>query len=135
MTGKVGTVYSIQYATNLSTASIWTERMLVQVRETNNVWSDPSAISPSQRFYRSVSVPAPADTNLVFIEPGTFTMGSRPTEALRDSGRGPTHGDNQPGFLDGQVFGDPRGLSLGGGGKIRVISTALPRMELAMGQT
>ena len=36
-----------------------------------------------QRFYRAVSVPAPADTNLVFIQPGTFTMGSPTNEVVR----------------------------------------------------
>jgi formylglycine-generating enzyme required for sulfatase activity len=40
---------------------------------------------PGKRFYRAVSVAAPADTNLVFIQPGTFLMGSPTNEALRAS--------------------------------------------------
>jgi formylglycine-generating enzyme required for sulfatase activity len=39
--------------------------------------------TPGRRFYRAVSVPAPADNNLVFIQPGTFTMGSPSNEAQR----------------------------------------------------
>ncbi|MBI3851742.1 MAG: formylglycine-generating enzyme family protein [Verrucomicrobia bacterium] len=86
LTGTVGTVYSIQYATNLSAASFWTDRTLLQVQAgDSNVWTDPSASSTGQRFYRAVSVAAPADTNLVFIQPGTFTMGSPTNEAERGS--------------------------------------------------
>src|SRR6185503_569054 len=35
--------------------------------------------------YRAVSVAAPADTNLVFIQPGTFMMGSPTSEVKRGS--------------------------------------------------
>jgi formylglycine-generating enzyme required for sulfatase activity len=85
LTGAAGTVYSIQYASELSPTNHWTDRTLVQVQGTNASWTDPSAPSTTQRFYRAVSVPAPANTNLVFIQPGTFTMGSPTNEALRNS--------------------------------------------------
>ena len=85
ITGAVGTIYSIQYATGLSPTNHWTDRTLFQVRGTNDSWTDPDAPTPSQRFYRAVSVPPPADANLVFIQPGTFTMGSPTNEALRNS--------------------------------------------------
>jgi len=81
LTGMVGTVYSIQYATGLSPTNLWVDRTLLQAQGASNVWSDPSAPTPGQRFYRAVTVPAPADTNLVFIQPGTFTMGSPTNEA------------------------------------------------------
>src|SRR3989454_11081162 len=84
LTGEVGTVYSIQYATGLSSTNVWVDRTLLQAQGAGNVWTDPSAPTPDQRFYRAVSVPAPADTNLVFIQPGTFTMGSPMNEALRN---------------------------------------------------
>ena len=84
LTGTVGVVYSIQYATNLSATSQWTDRTLLQAKVGSTVWTEPSAPTPSQRFYRAVSVPAPADINLVFIQPGTFTMGSPTNEALRE---------------------------------------------------
>src|SRR5947208_14756581 len=83
LTGAVGTVYSIQYATGLSATNLWVDRTLLQAQGATNVWTDPLAPTPGQRFYRAVSVPAPADTNLVFIQPGTFTMGSPTNEAER----------------------------------------------------
>src|SRR6266568_125729 len=85
LTGEVGTVYSIQYATGLSSTNLWVDRTLLQAEGASNVWTDPSAPSTGQRFYRAVSVAAPADTNLVFIQPGTFTMGSPTSEAERNS--------------------------------------------------
>ncbi len=83
LTGEVGIVYSIQYATGLSSTNVWVDRTLLQAQGASNDWTDPSAPTPGQRFYRAVSVAAPADTNLVFIQPGTFRMGSPISEALR----------------------------------------------------
>jgi formylglycine-generating enzyme required for sulfatase activity len=85
LTGEMGTVYSIQYATGLSSTNLWVERTLLQAQGASIFWSDPSASSTGQRFYRAVSVPAPVDPNLVFIQPGTFTMGSPMNEARRNS--------------------------------------------------
>src|SRR5437867_11059036 len=68
LTGEVGSVYSIQYATGLSATNLWVDRTLLQAQGATNVWTDPLAPTPGQRFYRAVSVPAPADTNLVFIQ-------------------------------------------------------------------
>lgn len=84
LSGQVGTVYSIQYSTGLSPTNQWVDRTLLQVQGVSNVWTDPSVPSAGQRFYRAVPVPAAADTNLVFIQPGTFTMGSPTNEALRN---------------------------------------------------
>src|SRR5947209_2354521 len=81
LAGQTGTVYSIQYAMGLSPTNLWLDRRLLQSQGASNVWSDPSPPTPGQRFYRAVSVAAPADTNLVFIQPGTFTMGSPTNEA------------------------------------------------------
>ena len=83
LTGAVGTVYSIRYASDLSPTNLWVDRTLLQAQGGGAVWTDPSAPTPGGRFYRAVSVPAPADTNLVFIQPGTFTMGSPTNEAAR----------------------------------------------------
>jgi formylglycine-generating enzyme required for sulfatase activity len=89
LTGTVGTVYSIQYSTDLSPTGQWIDRTLVKAQAGSNVWSDPSAPTPGQRFYRAVSVPVPADTNLVFIPPGMFTMGSPTNEVDRDPSEDP----------------------------------------------
>jgi len=85
LTGELGTVYSIQYATSLSTTNLWVDRTLLQARGASNDCTDPSAPSIDQRFYRAVSVAEPANTNLVFIQPGTFIMGSPTNEAERNT--------------------------------------------------
>ncbi len=84
LTGQVGTVYSIQYASGLSATNVWVDRTLLQAQGASTVWADPSPPTPGQRFYRAVFVPAPADTNLVFIKPGTFMVGSPTNQAERD---------------------------------------------------
>src|SRR5258708_39896590 len=61
LTGGVGTVYSIQYATDLSPTHQWVDRTLLQAKGGSNLWTDPSAPTPGRRFYRSLSVAAPAD--------------------------------------------------------------------------
>jgi formylglycine-generating enzyme required for sulfatase activity len=85
LTGAVGTVYSIQYVTGLSPTNVWVDGTLVQAQAGGTVWTDPSAPMPGKRFYRAVSVAVLADTNLVFIPPGAFQMGSPTSEPLRAS--------------------------------------------------
>jgi formylglycine-generating enzyme required for sulfatase activity len=85
VTGTVGTVYSIQYVSDLSPTNHWTDGTLVQVQGASASWRDPSTPSPNRRFYRAVSVAPPVDTNLLFIQPGTFMMGSPTNEAERVS--------------------------------------------------
>src|SRR6266496_1966307 len=89
LTGMVGTVYSIQYANDLSPTNTWVDRTLLQAKGDGNVGTDPSAPSTGQRFYRAVSVPSPANPNLIFIQPGTFTMGSPTNEVDRSPIEGP----------------------------------------------
>ena len=81
--GDIGTIYSIQYTDALSPTNIWTDRTLLKLQTTQQTWTDPSTTATGRLFYRAVSVPVPADTNLVFIPPGTFIMGSPTSEALR----------------------------------------------------
>src|SRR6266550_7022323 len=57
LTGAVGTVYSIQYATGLSSTNLWVERTLLQAQGAGKVWTDPFAPSAGQRLYRAVVVP------------------------------------------------------------------------------
>src|SRR5437867_5373523 len=79
LTGVVGTVYSIEYANGISPTNRWVSRTLLQAQGASSLWTDPSAPTPRRRCYRAVSVPAPTDTNLACIQPGTFTMGSPTT--------------------------------------------------------
>jgi formylglycine-generating enzyme required for sulfatase activity len=85
LTGVVGSVYLIQSAASLSSNNVWVNRTLIQAQGASTPWTDPFATAPAQRFYRTVSIAPPADTNLVFIQPGTFTMGSPANEAERFS--------------------------------------------------
>src|SRR6266496_3366065 len=54
LTGAAGTVYSIQYATGLSSTNLWVDRTLLQAQDAGSVWTDPSAPALSHRFYRAV---------------------------------------------------------------------------------
>jgi formylglycine-generating enzyme required for sulfatase activity len=76
-------VYSIQSATGLSTTNLWPDRTLLQAQTGGSAWTDPSGSAIGQQFYRATAVAQPASPTLVFISPGTFTMGSPTNEALR----------------------------------------------------
>src|SRR5262245_44222801 len=39
LTGVVGTVYSIQYATNVTPSSGWVDRTFLQAQTTTNIWT------------------------------------------------------------------------------------------------
>jgi len=81
ITGTTGSLSAVQAATsNLADSNSWVCVDLVRLTATNCLWTDTSKSAASgQRFYRTVS----AATNLVYILPGTFTMGSPTNEALR----------------------------------------------------
>ena len=82
ITGAIGTVYSIEYVTKLAQTnnlSAWRSLEFLQLPASPYLWADKSAPATSKRFYRAVAFTAP--TNLVFIPPGTFRMGSPTNEA------------------------------------------------------
>lgn len=88
--GKVGKVYSIEYVTDLAqtnTSSAWRCLEFLQLPTTPYLWTDKSTSVTGTRFYRAVEFSAP--TNMVFIPPGTFTMGSPTTELEGISWEGP----------------------------------------------
>ena len=87
ITGAVGTVYQIQYITDLAQTNAWRCLEFLQLPATNYLWFDPTAPATGRRFYRVVAFPAP--TNLVFIPPGTFRMGSPTNEVDRGDSEGP----------------------------------------------
>ncbi|MEO8428072.1 MAG: SUMF1/EgtB/PvdO family nonheme iron enzyme, partial [Verrucomicrobiota bacterium] len=86
ITGTVGTVYSIEYVTALSQTNDWRCLTFLQLPATNYLWFDPTAPATGQRFYRAV---VDVRTNLVFIPPGTFRMGSPTNEVDRVAEEGP----------------------------------------------
>jgi formylglycine-generating enzyme required for sulfatase activity len=90
ITGAVGTVYSIEYATDLGQTNAptdWRCLEFLQLPASPHFWADKSAPATGRRFYRAVVFNAP--TNLVFIPPGSFRMGSPTNEVDRLVVEGP----------------------------------------------
>src|SRR6266567_9264236 len=87
ITGAVGSVYQIQYVTDLAQTNSWRCLEFLQLPVSPYLWADKSAPATGKRFYRAVAFAAP--TNLVFIPPGTFRMGSPTNEMDRDAFEGP----------------------------------------------
>ena len=85
--GAVGTVYSVEYLTNVTQPNGWRSLSFLQLPTTNYLWLDSSAAATGQRLYRAVQLDAP--TNMVFIPPGTFRLGSPPAEIDRFDSEGP----------------------------------------------
>jgi formylglycine-generating enzyme required for sulfatase activity len=81
ITGAVGTVYSVEYVTDLAqtnSASAWRCLEFLQLPASPYLWADKSGPATGKRFYRAQVFVAP--TNLVLIPPGTFRMGSPTNE-------------------------------------------------------
>jgi formylglycine-generating enzyme required for sulfatase activity len=90
ITGAVGTVYSIEYVITLAgtnSASDWRCLEFLQLPASPFLWIDQSSPANAGRFYRAVDLAAP--TNMVFIPPGTFRMGSPTNELDRWDWEGP----------------------------------------------
>jgi formylglycine-generating enzyme required for sulfatase activity len=90
VTGAVGTVYSIEYVSDLALTnnpSAWRCLEFLQLPASPYLWADKSARATARRFYRAVVTEAP--TNMVFIPPGTFRMGSPTNEVDHFDWEGP----------------------------------------------
>jgi formylglycine-generating enzyme required for sulfatase activity len=87
--GEIGKVYSIEYVTALTypVESDWRCLEYLQLPVSPYLWADKSAPATGNRFYRAMAMEAP--TNLVFIPPGTFRMGSPENEEGRCDCEGP----------------------------------------------
>ena len=85
ITGAVGKVYTVQYQTSLAQPGGWRCAGVVQLASSPHLWFDATAPATEQRFYRAVSGPS----SMVWIPPGTFTMGSPTNEAERGGYEGP----------------------------------------------
>lgn len=88
----------IEYTTNLDHATVWSLLEIVQATSNPYFYSDASATNAPKRFYRAFvensgntnQPPAnPDPQHLVWIKPGTFTMGSPLTELDRKPNEGP----------------------------------------------
>lgn len=85
ITGAVGKVYTVQYTTDLAQSNDWRAAGIVQLPGSPYLWVDTTAPATGRRFYRAVEGP----TNLAWIPPGTFTMGSPSNEVERLDWEGP----------------------------------------------
>lgn len=76
ISGEVGTVYSIEYATNIANPSDadWRCLEFLQLPVSPYLWVDKSGPATGKRFYQAVAMEPPE--NMVFIRPGTFRMGT-----------------------------------------------------------
>jgi formylglycine-generating enzyme required for sulfatase activity len=90
ITGAVGTVYSVEYVTDLAQTNdpgAWRCLEFLRIPVSPCLWTDKSAPASGKRFYRARVFPAP--TNMVFIPPGEFRMGSPANELNRSPYEGP----------------------------------------------
>ena len=118
ITGAVGTVYSVEYVTDLAQTNSWRCLEYLQLPASPYLWADKSAPATGQRFYRATVFGAP--TNLVFIPPGTFRMGSPSNEVDREPGPASEEGPQtavtiSKGFWMGKYLVTARGVSGGDG--------------------
>src|SRR5882762_944256 len=84
VTGAVSTTCQIQWTDSLTGTSRWFHLSHYVLTSSSRPLKD--ATSASSRFYRAVWTP---NTNLVWIPPGTFTMGSPTNEVDRNPNEGP----------------------------------------------
>ncbi len=86
LSGEVGSACTIQYRSSLFETDFWQFMTnLLPLPGSPYLIADASATT-NMRFYRAMSQQLPANvvtTNMIWIAPGTFVMGSPPDEALR----------------------------------------------------
>jgi formylglycine-generating enzyme required for sulfatase activity len=86
ITGSVGKVYKVEYTPKIADTNSWTQLSTLTLPFSPYLFVDTSTPVASSRFYRATMLtnvpPAnPYPTRLVWIPPGTFTMGSASNEA------------------------------------------------------
>jgi len=79
ISGAVGGTYVIQYTTDLAQTNSWTSLTFLRLPATNHLFVDTTAPATGNRFYRALLQNPP--TNMVFIPPNTFNLGT-PTNEL-----------------------------------------------------
>jgi formylglycine-generating enzyme required for sulfatase activity len=82
ITGDVGAPCVVQYATSLSSNSIWLSLTNTTLLGSAFQFSDFGSTNSDARFYRAL-IPVP--TNMVWVSAGNFQMGSPNNEVLRST--------------------------------------------------
>jgi formylglycine-generating enzyme required for sulfatase activity len=85
--GATGTVYAIESTADLAQTNSWTSLAFIQLPTTNYLFVDTSAPLGGHRFYRAVLQNPP--TNMVFVPPSSFRMGSPTNEFNRTADESP----------------------------------------------
>ncbi len=88
VTGAVGSVYTIQYVTDLSETNNWLSLTNLVLPSSPYLFVDTTSPATFRRFYRAILTNTGAP-ELVWIPPGTFTMGSSANEQDRLAQEGP----------------------------------------------
>ncbi len=86
ITGDVGSACTIQWATNLYGTNNWQFMTNLTPLSSSPYLVVDASTATSPRYYRAFSQQVPTNvmtTNMVWIAPGTFVMGSPTSEALR----------------------------------------------------
>jgi formylglycine-generating enzyme required for sulfatase activity len=90
ITGTVGALYAIEYATNLTQPMAWRPLTNLTLLASPYLVPGTAPSTTGSRFYRAIgSVASTSVTNMVFIQPGTFTLGSPLDEEDRYPDEGP----------------------------------------------
>ncbi len=90
ITGAVSTAWTIQFATNLAVTNFWLPLSSLTLSNTfayvSDITSPVAGQASGRRFYRALSQHMPTNvvtTNMAWIPPGTFIMGSPTNEPDR----------------------------------------------------
>ena len=86
ITGAVGTLYAVQYTTNLNQPAPWHTIALLNLPATPYVISNTAPARTGARFYRAVAM---SRTNMILIPAGAFVMGSPTNEVDRSLDESP----------------------------------------------
>ena len=86
ISGAVGTLYAIQYATNLSQPNPWRVISLMNLPSSPYVVTNTATSSSGSYFYRAVAM---SRADMVWIPVGSFLMGSPTNEVGRFSDESP----------------------------------------------
>lgn len=89
ITGTISNACTIQYATNLTQSNPWHYKTNFGLVNSSTIFLDADQPSVSVGFYRIFTQVLPTNvipfTNMIWISPGTFSMGSPTNEALQSS--------------------------------------------------
>ena len=85
ITGTTGGLYTIQYTGDPSRTDGWIALTTILLPSSPYLWVDTTDPATGKRFYRAVE----GATNLVWMRPGTFTMGSPTNEDDHRVSEGP----------------------------------------------